>query len=80
MELRCPYCAFVIVAKGVRAGNFSPRCPKCQKKFALFVPQGEGALPIVKAMKQPDAVRAADGSVTAAPGPAATAIPVAAAA
>jgi len=74
VELRCPYCDFVIVVKGVRAGQFTPRCPKCQKKFALIVPEGEGATPIVKAIKQPDAAALTAAPVTVKPAPAAAAV------
>lgn len=77
MEFRCPYCAFAIVAKSARVGQFAARCPKCQKKFALIVPEGEGATPIVKTMAQPAATIAAPGAAPAASPKPAAAAPVA---
>ena len=41
MSIECPYCKFVIKLKGVKAGRYSPKCPKCAKAFGLTV-TGEG--------------------------------------
>ncbi len=37
MALECPYCLFAVKLKGVKAGRYSPKCPKCGKAFALIV-------------------------------------------
>ncbi len=37
MEIRCPYCDFPIVLTGIRAGHFTPRCPRCADRFDLTV-------------------------------------------
>ena len=43
MAFRCPHCDFRIVVKTApRAGNHTPKCPKCGVKFSLTVPGAPG--------------------------------------
>ncbi len=49
MAIRCPYCSFAIELKGVRAGHFTPRCPKCSEKFALVIHSDPNMQPTVTA-------------------------------
>ncbi|MDB5328106.1 MAG: serine/threonine protein kinase [Phycisphaerales bacterium] len=62
MDLHCPYCKFLMVVKGVRAGSFTPRCSQCQEKFALVIPEGENAVPQVRAI-----AKSAEGAATLPP-------------
>ena len=55
MDLHCPYCNFLMVVKGVRAGSFTPRCTGCQEKFGLIIPEGENAAPQIRKLAQPTA-------------------------
>ena len=55
MDIDCPYCQFRISLKGVRAGRFTPKCPGCHEAFALSIPDGDGAVPRVKAIAKPAA-------------------------
>jgi len=38
VAIRCPYCQFTIAIKNPRPGRFTPNCPKCQRRFAMIVP------------------------------------------
>lgn len=42
MSIACPYCQFTIKLKGVKAGKYAPKCPKCAKGFSLTVSGDEG--------------------------------------
>lgn len=50
MSIKCPYCAFVLELKGVRAGHFHPTCPHCKSKFGLVVHSDEKMQPTVTAL------------------------------
>ncbi|MGC4030700.1 MAG: protein kinase [Tepidisphaeraceae bacterium] len=84
MELRCPYCRHTMVVQGVRPGRFTPRCSQCHEKFALLIPEGDAATPVVKPLPKPAAdatvatrvhATAAPAAVTAPPKPAASSPP-----
>ena len=47
MPIQCPYCRNSLSLKEMKPGRFAPRCPKCQKKFALTVPEGPAGTPVV---------------------------------
>ena len=52
MAIQCPYCMHLMEVKGAKAGRFKPRCPSCQRKFALLVPENEHEAPLVEAIPQ----------------------------
>jgi hypothetical protein len=37
VNVPCPYCKHVLNLKSVKAGRFTPKCPKCTRTFALTV-------------------------------------------
>jgi hypothetical protein len=39
----CPYCDHRIHLKGAKPGRFRPKCPRCDRAFALTVPEAPGA-------------------------------------
>lgn len=50
MAIACPYCNLNIELTGVRAGRFSPRCPRCNEKFVLIIPPDLASAPQVLAI------------------------------
>lgn len=38
MALACPYCHHSVSLKDAKPGKYKPKCPKCEKRFLLFVP------------------------------------------
>ena len=76
MEIHCPECAFPIVLTGLRAGQFTPACQRCRRRFSLTVPAGEPVVPIVQRIATDPmataAPPAAERSATATLAPAAT--------
>jgi hypothetical protein len=42
MSVVCPYCKHKMRIKGGRAGRFTPRCDRCEKKFFLVIPSEPG--------------------------------------
>lgn len=50
LAIKCPYCAFVIELKGVRAGHFQPKCPRCAEKFGLVIHSDPAMQPTVTAL------------------------------
>ena len=38
MSIPCPYCKSPLNPKGLKPGQFKPKCPKCTKQFLLVVP------------------------------------------
>ncbi len=63
MSIKCPYCAFTIELKGIRAGHFNPKCPRCAEQFALVVHEDASMQPTVTATsdRMTDAVAEALG-------------------
>lgn len=53
MSVICPYCQFSIKLKSVKAGRFTPKCPKCTKAFLLTVPADPGQQPVVATLANP---------------------------
>ena len=51
MAIECPYCRHSLGMKDPKPGRFSPKCPKCEKKFMLVVPSEPGAVPVVSAIR-----------------------------
>ena len=47
MPIRCPYCSHEMAPKGVGRGSSIPRCPECQEKFQLLVPDDPSIPPSV---------------------------------
>ncbi len=52
MAIICPYCSHSTNAKGVRAGRFTPKCPKCGRSFQLVITM-EGDKPSFQASPLP---------------------------
>ena len=50
----CPSCGDLIAIKDPRPGRFRIKCPRCDAKFALRVPKGPDAVPVVEG-STPDA-------------------------
>ena len=73
MVIRCPYCSFAIELKGIRAGHFTPKCPKCAQKFALVIHSDPNMQPTVTATND-----ALDAEVAAALGIRESKLPIAA--
>jgi hypothetical protein len=46
-SIHCPECRTEIAIRAPRAGRFRSVCPKCSATFAVTVPEGEGASPVV---------------------------------
>ncbi|MBC7785391.1 MAG: IS1 family transposase, partial [Burkholderiales bacterium] len=60
MAIKCPYCAFVIELKGIRAGHFNPKCPRCGEKFGLVIHPDAQMQPTVTATTDQVAPSVAD--------------------
>lgn len=50
VAIKCPYCSFVLELKGVRAGHFQPKCPRCADKFGLVIHPDPAMQPTVTAL------------------------------
>jgi eukaryotic-like serine/threonine-protein kinase len=49
MSVSCPYCNGLLNPKGLKPGQFKPKCPKCQHQFLLVVPESpEGTISVKK--------------------------------
>ncbi|HEY3790001.1 MAG TPA: serine/threonine-protein kinase, partial [Urbifossiella sp.] len=51
MPIACPYCEHRINLKVAKPGRYRPRCPKCERPFALTVPQSAEAMLEVRAIE-----------------------------
>jgi hypothetical protein len=61
MRVTCPYCKAVLSLKGLAPGHFAPKCPGCDRAFALIVPEDETGFPSVRRI---DSRAAGPGSKT----------------
>src|SRR5688572_4885808 len=64
MAVRCPYCQHSIELRGAHPGRFTPKCPGCQHRFVLVVPEDADMPPLVGEMP---AGQTAHGTVAGAP-------------
>ncbi|MDB5312108.1 MAG: pknB 26 [Gemmataceae bacterium] len=51
MAIACPYCDHRINLKSAKPGRYRPRCPKCDKPFALVIPDHGGDAYQVQAIR-----------------------------
>ncbi|HEX8340005.1 MAG TPA: protein kinase, partial [Tepidisphaeraceae bacterium] len=65
--IACPHCAYAIELKGVRAGHFQPKCPRCHAKFGLKISAEPGAHAEVTKLHAEHAVGVAGVAATAPP-------------
>src|SRR4029453_689371 len=53
MNIPCPYCKAVLSPKGLKPGEFHPRCPGCANKFLLVVPESRTRTVVVRKVTPP---------------------------
>ena len=51
MTIQCPHCQHGLGFKEMKAGRFTPRCPKCQKKFSLRIDDDPEVSPVVAVLR-----------------------------
>jgi len=62
VAIACPHCDYRINLKSPKPGRYRPRCPKCAKAFALFVPTDANESCAVRAiLNDPEATDADQG-------------------
>lgn len=58
MAIRCPNCGHSMNLKDSKPGKFKPKCPKCEQRFALTVPDDPLASPTAAKLEDPNATLA----------------------
>ena len=53
MSISCPYCKAGLNSKGIKAGRYTPKCPKCGKQFVLIAPKDAAGKMLVKQIDPP---------------------------
>lgn len=53
MSVACPKCQSTLNLKGLKAGQFKPKCPKCGTPFLLIVPEGNEGPIIARPLSEP---------------------------
>lgn len=51
MSVQCPYCEHSLSMKGAKPGKYTTKCPKCERKFAIAIPDDPDLPPFVKALQ-----------------------------
>ena len=55
MSFACPYCKAVLNPKGLKPGKYQPKCPKCQKAFAIAIAADDAGLLLARVTALPSA-------------------------
>jgi serine/threonine protein kinase len=55
VAIQCPYCQNAFNLKEVKPGRYTPRCPICQERFQLSVPEEPGREPLVARIRSASA-------------------------
>lgn len=64
MSILCPYCRSPLNPRGLKPGQFKPKCPKCEKVFVMVVPADPNGTVSVKTIPEPKPAPAATGDFT----------------
>ena len=54
-SIACPYCKAVLKVRALKAGRYTPQCPKCHNPFLVVVPEDETGTLKVEPIKKPAA-------------------------
>lgn len=52
MAIQCPYCKNGFQLKGVKPGQYKPKCPKCDRRFGLLIPTDASQPPQTAALPE----------------------------
>jgi serine/threonine protein kinase len=53
VAIQCPYCQHALALKEVRPGRYTPKCPKCARRFGLHVRSDPAKPPVISAIEEP---------------------------
>jgi serine/threonine protein kinase len=51
MAVQCPYCKHAVELKGAKPGKFTAKCPRCERKYLLAIPEDPAQPPVVSGIK-----------------------------
>jgi eukaryotic-like serine/threonine-protein kinase len=67
MSVACPKCHSALNVKGLKPGQFKPKCPKCGTTFVLVVPEDIDGTILAKMLPEKPAAKAAPTAAEAGP-------------